>query len=258
MNTHRLLASAAAGALLSLVVPTSAVAVTYVDARAQDVTIRYNDCKTTQVDVSGDWHTDVYNEIRIVVRKPGGAWFDEKTVQDDYDGAVSMTLRLCDEDRAGEYGVDVVAIGYDESYEEVSRKEAFTSFQYTYVPKANSRLRHRVIHTPNKARWKYQVPGQLLRKGQGYRGVRVFVIARISGSWYKIEGQRTGRRGYFGWRFEPSNVRWRYYFAGNRTTEPTVTDIFRTPRPAARTAARSSSPAPDLTVEQVQDLVHRS
>lgn len=255
MRRHRLFASITAAGLLSLAAPTTASAVTAVDATAKDVTVRYNDCKTTPVDVTGDWDTDVFNEIRIVVRKPSGRWFDSKTVYDDYDGAVRMNVRLCDDDRAGEYGVRATAIGYDESYEEVSRTEATTSFEYTYIPKKNSRIRHRVIHTPNQARYKYSVPGQLLRKGHGFKGARVLLVARIAGDWYKIDRMRTRRRGYFGWRFEPNNIRWRYFYRGNRSTKPAVTDVFRTPR---RTSGRTVSRMAEPTLEQAKALVERS
>lgn len=249
-----MLASVTAGSLLSLVGPT-ANAVTYVDATARDVTVRYNDCKTTTVNVTGDWDTDAYNEIRIVVRTPGNRWFDEKTVYDDYDGSVQMNIRLCDEDRSGDYGVKVVAIGYDESYEEVSRVESETSFEYTYIAKKKTRIRHRVVQTPNQPRYKYAVPGRLVREGRGYKGERVLLVVRIAGDWYKAGAMRTRRHGYFGWQFAPNAFRWRYFYRGNRSTEPSVTDIFRTPR---RTSGRAAARTGASTLEQARAVVQRS
>ena len=246
MRIHRLVACTTAAALLSLVVPTTtATAVTYVDASAQDVTVKYNDCKSTPVEVTGDWDADYSNEIRIVVRNPNRRWFDGRTVYDDFDGAVGMSVRLCGYDKPGRYRVRVVAIGYDESFNETSRLTTGTSFRYRHIDKARSRINYRVRYDSNR-QFKYMVPGRLLRNSNGHGGARVKLQVRISGYWYQAARQRTDRRGYFAWGFKPNARLWRYTYPGNSTTKPTTSDTFRTPFRGSRRVTASAVESTDV------------
>lgn len=247
---HRLLLAALLAApLLSVAGASPAEAVTTVDASATDVTVRYTGCDTATVEVQGDWTADVYNEIQVVVRSPAGRQVDSETFYDDYTGYVSTQTKLCADDRPGTYRVEVVAIGYDESYVETSRIEGAASFEYTYVPKARARFPHQLRYYPGRA-FKYVVIGRLMRAGHGYRDARVILAARIDGDWYRIRASRTNGRGFVGWEFKPNNLRWCYYFPGDRRTEPAVTDVFRTPN-RGRAIAR---PAP-ATVAQARSVV---
>jgi hypothetical protein len=253
LRTPTILAAALAASLLTLVAPTSATAVTYVDVTADDVTVKYDSCKKSTVTVSGDWDLDVYNEIDVTVRNPHGRVFDTAAFYDDEDGLVTTGVRLCNGNTQGTYTVEVTATGYDEFYEETSSAVGTASFRYKHVPKVGSRIRHRVYYRSERPTYKYVVPGQLVRGGKGYADARVVLAARIDGSWYAIDKQRTKRRGFFGWEFKPNAFRWRYYYLGNRSTKPSVSDAFRTPRRSnARVVATQ-----DVSVADVRELVQR-
>ena len=253
MRTYKLAAAALVAPLLALVAPTSSTAVTSVAVEAANVTVKYDSCKRTTVTVTGDWNVDPSNEIDVTVRNPHGRVFDSQTFFDDTDGVVSMKVRLCNGNSQGTYRVEVVATGYDELGTETSTAEAATSFKYKHVPKARSRIRYRVDYQASRPTYKYVVPGQLLRAGRGYARSRVVLAARIEGSWFAIDKMRTRKRGVFGWQFKPNNIRWRYYYLGNRSTKPVRTTTFRTPR---RVSARATVPTV-TSREQLQNLVRQ-
>lgn len=251
---YRLLALAIAGALLPLVVPATASAVTSVQVSARDVTVRYSGCAWTSVRVTGNWRSHAHNEIRIVVKTPAGWVFDQMTVRDDPDGVVTRRVRFCDDDRAGVYRVQATAVGYDQNHTVVSKAQKWTSTKFTLIPKKKSAIRHRVIYKPSRPVYKYLVPGQLLRQGHGYKGQRVLLLAWIIDGWYEIDATRSGRRGIFGWEFKPNNFEWSYYFWGNGSTEESATGVFRTRGRYARQANVDRRP----TLRQVRALVTRS
>lgn len=231
-------------ALLSIVAPGQSHAATTVSVTAENVTVRYADCEKTPVTAAGDWAEDVSNEIRFVVRGPSGRWFDARTVTDEFSGEVTRSFRFCGSDREGLYRVRVVATGFDEFGDETARAEDSTRLRYRHVEKAASRIK-REVQFDGVGTYPYTVPGRLLRRGRGVAQERVRLEARISGFWIRIDRARTNGRGYVGWEFKPNPRLWRYTYSGNRTTRPSTSETFRTPRRGAR-----SAPAGAVRVQQ--------
>lgn len=227
MKIRRVMPAVLCSALAFALTPSAANAVSYVDGWANDVTVRYDGCKTTHVQASGDWDLDASNVITVDVYDPDGDWYDGNEFYDDTDGAVSVPVVVCDGDREGRYSFDVEVDGYDDAGNETVQQTSGT-FRYTHIERATSRLPRRVYPTPHR-KYKYVVPGRLLRNGHGYGDHRVIVEARVGGYWYEIDRQHTSKRGYFAWQFKPNRFAWRYVFTGDDRTKPTKSEKFRTP-----------------------------
>ena len=219
------------------VVLAPAQAVTTVSITAPNITVRLNACGRSTVTVTGDWAGDTYNSVEAFVTGPGGNTFAGGYWDNERTGSIAVPVRLCgSENYPGRYTVAVKALGFGEGGENPTEVNATKTFQFTKVdPRARSAITKKVRYTRGAYKWK--VPGRLFRAGRGYVGRRVAVQAMIQGDWTHMQGQKTRRKGRFGWKFKPNGFTWRYVFYGNATTRPSVSVAFRTPRPAGRQAA---------------------
>jgi hypothetical protein len=218
-------------------------AVTTVDTWAKDASIVGDTCDRTYVNVVGDWDLDTYNVIDVDVRGPGGRRVDGTYRSDEYSGEVTFPVRLCKGNTEGRYSIEVRAEGFDENYESTGVVTAASSFKFAKEPKRNSVVLRDVKYRP-AARYDYQVPGRLTRAGRSFERQPVELWARVSGSWYEIDQQRTRNRGKFAWQFKPNRYTWAYVYQGNRTTQWDSSKNFKTPMRNGRVAETTASVDP--------------
>jgi hypothetical protein len=242
MKIHGILTAVLAASLLTLVPSGPVIAVTHADTWAHDVTVRYDNCKTTQVQARGDWGLDTYNEITVDVYDVDGAWFYGDYFYDDVDGSVRVPVMLCGWDKEGTYTIEVEAVDYDD-FGEQTVQHAGATFTYAHIGKGNVRISREVYKRPNR-HYKHRVPGRVFRNGEPYVGARVRAEVRIDGSWYVVDRQATNKRGRFGWKFMPNRFVWRYVFAGDDGAQHGKSEKFRTP---FRGGGRATVTARDLS-----------
>jgi hypothetical protein len=229
------------------VIASPAQAVTTVSISAPNVSVRLNACGHSRVTIAGDWASDPYNSIDVSVTGPDGDyvagdyWFDEVS------GSLPLDVELCGYyDTPGQYAVTVRAEGFDENYDNQTVATAAKAFTFTKVdPRARAAITKKAKRIHGKYRWK--VTGRLFRAGHSYVGRRVAIQAVIAGDWTYIEGQRTKKKGRFGWKFKPNRYTWRYVFSGNASTKPAVTKAFRTPRKGRGGREASADPQSLIT-----------
>lgn len=94
--------------------------------------------------------------------------------------------------------------------------------------RANTAITQKAKRTHGKYKWK--VVGRLIRSGRGYARQPVAIQAVIDGEWTYIQGNKTKKKGVFGWRFKPNNNTWRCVYYGNANTKPAYSAALRTPR----------------------------
>ena len=212
------------------IVASPAQAVSPVSISAPNVTVAPWACKNSRLTVSGDWAGDAYNSISVEVTDSYGDWAGGDSISDSRSGSVAVDVELCGYDNtSGRYTVRVSAEGYDQNYENQTLATATRIFTFKKVDtRANSAITKKAKRTGGKYKWK--VPGRLVRAGRGYVNRRVAIEAVIMGEWTQLETQRTQKKGRFGWSFKPNGYSWRYVFYGNGNTKPAATKAFRTPR----------------------------
>lgn len=211
--------------------PASAIDDLRVHASATDVNVRKGQCDTALIHGFGNWE-GTEASVSLVVRAPGGAKFRDFAFT-DASGAFDRSVRMCYSNREGVYKVEVSVevtddLGFTQS-ESVS-----TSYRMDrVVPKKSARINVRTGRVSGEGEFKYGAVGTLYRSGRLYAGRRVWLIAKSSTGWVKVDSQRTGyrgvRRGKVAWIFKPTSTRWGMWYAGDDRTRSAWSDPFRFP-----------------------------
>ena len=216
------LVTALAAATLSMVGQAPANAVTYVEVSATGVTVTGSACKDAPIDIYGDW---VDADVTVSVTDPSGVEIANDVFSDDI-GALNLYIPMCGSDPAGTYKVSVEVYDTYDGTEAVG-SDTFVLKKVKAPSKAGSRIVTKRKFTAGKT-FPWLIGGKLLRSGRAYSHQRVILAANIKGDWYKIDAAKT-RKGIVAWKFKPNNTRWRFFYAGNGTTKPSASAVFRTP-----------------------------
>ena len=213
------------------IIASPAEAVTTVSITATNVSVTLNACGLSHVTVTGDWANDANNTIDTNVTGPNGLRVGGKSSVNDKSGSIAFDVKLCGSSNTpGTYTVRTRATGSDQNVQNPTTASATQTFKFTKIdPRARSAITRKVTRVRGKYRW--LVIGRLFRAGHPYVGRRVAVEVLSAGDWTFVQGQRTRRKGRFGWKFKPNSFTWRYFYSGNATTKPAASKAFRTPRP---------------------------
>lgn len=211
---------------------------------ANDVTVyKGGRCKHVTVRAEGDWSLYATSEVRVRVRTPGDKLFYSVDVIDNATGEIRRDFRMCFSDPGGRYEVTVSATAFDDADVRHTGSDTSSFRVDKVIPKKGSRLAERHGRISGEGRYKFVAVGTLFRSGELYPSRGVWLVAKIGTYWYKIDRQRTGRRGEgrgrVAWLFKPNDYKWAFYFAGNSTTKWSASDPFRFPR-AARLAPQQA------------------
>lgn len=228
----------------TLVGPTAAQALTYVEVYADDVTLGSSGCRNSQISVYGDWD-GASSDVVIDIYDPYGSpvWTNSLGV-DPYSAEATFSYPVCSGEETGRYTVEATVTEYDEFGDAVEVMVESTTFKVTArktMKKARLSLRTRGIR---QGKYRTAAVGTLnvLEAPRSWvRGKRVYLLVYVSltDEWAIVDKQRTNRRGQATWVFKPNNFYWGMCSAPTNKVKTACTRVFRT-RGGARTLAPQS------------------